>query len=78
MHLGEMKFLAASGYQRVLFYQGRTAAFLNALFTIHGERELYKLAHVTLVEWVGNPIPHRPEGMSYVESPPLEQGEIVV
>ena len=40
--------------------------------------ELYKFAHVTLLEWVGNAIPHGPEGMSYVESPPMEQGEIVV
>ena len=40
--------------------------------------ELYKLAHVTLLQWVGNPIPHGPEGMSYVESPPMGQGEIVV
>ena len=39
---------------------------------------MYKLAHVTLLEWVGNGIPHGPEGMSYVESPPMGQGEMVV
>ena len=59
-------------------HQERTAAFLNALFTIHGGDKLYKLAHITLLEWVGNAIPHGPEGMSYVESPPMGQGEIVV
>ena len=40
--------------------------------------ELYKLAHVTLLEWVRNPIPHGSEGMSYVESLPMGQKEIVV
>ena len=47
-------------------------------FTIRGGGELYKLAHVTLLEWVGNAIPHVPEGMSYIESPPMGEGEIVV
>ena len=40
--------------------------------------ELYKLPHVTLLEWVGNPIPYAPEGMSYVESPARGLEEIVV
>ena len=69
---------AVSGYRRVLSHQGHTAPFLNALFTIRRGGELYKLAHITLLQWVGNPIPHGPEGMSYVESPPMGQGEIVV
>ena len=34
VHLRKMKVPAASGYRRVLSQQGRTAAFLNALFTI--------------------------------------------
>ena len=50
-------------------------------YTFHnpGERKLYKTAHISQLEWVGNLIvPHRPAGMSYVESPPMGQGEIVV
>ena len=78
VHLRKIKFPAASGYQRVLSYQGRTAAFLNALLTFRGEGKLYQLAHVTLLECVGNPIPHGPKGISYVESPPMEQEDIVV
>ena len=31
-----------------------------------------------MLEWVGNPIPHGPESMSYVESRPKGEGEIVV
>ena len=39
---------------------------------------MYKLAHVSTVEWVGNPIPHTPEGMSYAESRPMGEGEMVI
>ena len=73
VNLRRMKFPTGSSYQRVLSHQGHTAAFLNALFTLREECELYKLVHVTQLEWVGNPIPHGPEGMSYVESPPTGQ-----
>ncbi|KAF8416223.1 hypothetical protein EV426DRAFT_578816 [Tirmania nivea] len=30
-------------------------------------RELYKLAYLTLLDWLGNPTPHGPEGMSSVQ-----------
>ena len=78
VNLRKMKIPAMSGYWRVLSYQGRTTEFLSALFTIRGGSELYKLAYVTLLEWVGNLIPYGPEDMSYVESPPMRQEEIVV
>ena len=49
-------------------YQGLVMGFLNALFTLRGSNgKLYKLAHVTLLEWAGNPTPHGPEGMSGVK-----------
>jgi len=53
---------------RVESLNGRLPAFLNALF--NGRRRdgaLYKLAHVSLLQVVGNPTPHGPEGMSVVE-----------
>ena len=40
--------------------------------------KLYKLAHVCTMEWVKNLIPHGLEGMSYVESRPMGEGEIVI
>ena len=78
VHLRKMDIPATSVSRRVFSYKGRIPAFLNALFTIRMGGELYKLAHVTIVEWVGNPIPHGPEGMSYVESRPMGEGEMVI
>jgi len=49
-------------------YQGRAVGFLNTLFILQGmNRKSLKLAHVTLLNWAGNPTPHGPEGMSRVE-----------
>ena len=49
-------------------YRKSAVGFLNALFTLQGmNRESLKLAHVTLLNWAGNPTPHGPEGMSRVE-----------
>jgi len=49
-------------------YYGLVAGFLNALFILCGSNgELYKIAHVTMLEWAGNPTPHGPEGMSEVK-----------
>jgi len=49
-------------------YHGLVTGSLNALFTLSASNgELYKLAHVTLLEWAGNPTPHGPEGMSEVK-----------
>jgi hypothetical protein len=49
-------------------YHGLVTGFLNTLFTLRGSNgELYKLAHVTLLEWAGNPTSHGPEGMSEVK-----------
>ena len=73
-----MEIPTTSVTRQVFSYKGRIPAFLNALFSIRVGGELYKLAHVSIVEWVGNPIPHGPEGMSYVESRPMGEGEMVI
>ena len=64
--------------KRVSSLYGCIPGFLNALFILHGKGKIYKLAHVTMLEWFGNPIPHGPEGISYIESRPKGEGEIVV
>jgi len=49
-------------------YHGLVTGFWNALFTLmRSNGELYKLAHVTLLEWAGNLTPHGPKGMSEVK-----------
>ena len=64
--------------KRVSSFCGCIPGFLNTLFIFHVEGEIYKLAHVTMLEWVRNLIPHGPKDMSYVESRPKGEGEIVV
>ena len=64
--------------RQVFSYKGRIPAFLNALFSMRVGGELYKLAHISTVEWVRNPIPPGLEGMSYVESRPMGEGEMVI
>jgi len=60
-------------------YHWLVAGFLNALFTLRGSNgELYKLAHVTMLEWAGNPTPHGPEGMSEVKEYLHGGGQTVV
>ena len=63
---------------RIPSYRGRIPGFLNALFTVYRGGALYKLAHVTILSWLGNPTPHGPEGMSYVERRSSVRGEYVV
>jgi len=64
VRVGSMRLLSG----RSKGYRGRVVGFLNALFTLQGMNwELFNLAHVTLLNWVGNPMPHGPEGMSRVE-----------
>ena len=78
VHLRRMEIPTTSVTRQVFSYKGHIPAFLNALFSILVGGELYKLAHVSTVEWVGNPIPHRPESMSNVESRPMGEGEMVI
>jgi len=60
-------------------YWGRVVGFLNALFTLQGmNRESLKLAHVTLLNWAGNPTPHGPEGISRVKGYAGEGGQSIV
>ena len=63
VHLRRMEIPTTSVTRQVFSYKGHIPAFLNALFSICVGGELYKLAHISTVEWVGNPIPHGPEGM---------------
>jgi len=53
---------------RVKSLNGRLPGFLNALFNVRRQDgALYKLAHVSLLQVVGNLTPHGPERMSVVE-----------
>ena len=78
VHLADMVVPKMSVFKRVLSFHSCIFRFLNALFILHVEDEIYKLAHVTMLEWVGNLIPHGPEGMFYVKSCPKGEEEIVV
>jgi len=69
VHVGAMRLCPASAGRRSKCYRGRVVGYLNALFTLLGtNRESFKLAHVTFLDWVGNPTPHGTEGMSRVEA----------
>jgi len=64
-----MRLCPASAGRQSKCYQGRIVGFLNALFMLLGtNRESFKLAHVTSLDWVGNRMPHGAEGMSRVEA----------
>ena len=73
-----MEIPTTSVTQQVFSYKGRIPAVLNALFSICVGGELYKLAHVSIFEWVRNSIPHGLEGMSYVECRTMGEGEMVI
>ena len=69
VRVGSMRLCPASVSRRTKCYRGRAVGFLNALFTLLGtNQESFKLAHVTFLDWVGNPTPHGAEGMSRVEA----------
>jgi len=69
VRIGAMRLCPASVGRRSKGYRGSVIGFLNALFTLLGtNRESFKLAHVTLLDWVGNPMPHGADGMSRVEA----------
>jgi len=69
VRVGAMRLCPTSAGRRSKYYRGRVVGFLNALFTLLGtNRESFKLAHVTLLDWVGNPTPHGAEGISRVEA----------
>lgn len=49
---------------RIVSFSNRLPAYLNTLFSLKvPSGSLLKLAHVTLLEPIGNPTPHGPEGM---------------
>jgi len=54
--------------RRMESLNGRLPRFLNALFNLHRrDGTLNNLAHMTLLQVIGNPTPHGPEWMSVVE-----------
>ena len=64
---------------RLKCFRGRVIGILNALFSLQGtNQKLYRLAHVTLLDWVGNQMPHGPEGMSYVQEFTSGGGQTVI
>ena len=54
-----------SDARRILL--GGTVEAYNTLEIPVADQDLHRLAHVTMLDWVGNPKPHGPEGMSYVQ-----------
>jgi len=79
VHVGSMWLYPASVGGQSKCYQGRVVGFLNALFTLLGtNRESFKLAHVTLLDWVANPTPHGAEGMSKVKAYTAGGGQRIV
>ena len=79
MHVESMRLCPASIGERLKCYQGRVVGFLNALFSLLGtNRESFKLAHGTLLDWVGNPIPYGAEEMLRVEAYIGEGGQRIV
>lgn len=56
---------------RAASFSNRLPAFLNALFNVKSvDGSLHKLAHVTFLHVSGNPTPHGPAGMCFVQLPP--------
>jgi len=60
-------------------FSGRLPGQVNAMFTLRGQnRQLYRLAHVSLLQVIGNPTPKGPEGMACVKKRENGTGDIVV
>ena len=78
VQLEDMAVPKTSICKRVTSFHGCIPEFLNTLFILHVEGKISKLAYITMLEWVGNPIPHGDKGMSYIESRPKSKGDIVV
>ena len=79
VRVGSMSLRRASDGGRSKCYRGRAMRFLNALFILQGtNQEVYKLSHVTLLDWLGNPTPHGLEGMSRVEGRTGGGGDCIV
>jgi len=60
-------------------FSGRVPGQVNAMFILQGQnRQFYRLAHVSLLQVIGNPMPKGPEGMGYVQRRENRAGDIVV
>jgi hypothetical protein len=60
-------------------FSGRLPGQINAIFNLRGQDgQLYKLAHVSILQVIGNPTPKGPEGMAYVQVRQNQSGDCVV
>ncbi|KAF8415030.1 hypothetical protein EV426DRAFT_579132 [Tirmania nivea] len=79
VHIESMRLRPASVTEALKDYHSRVIGFLNALFTVRGtNNELYKLGHVTLLDWMGNQTPYGSEGMFYVQEFKRGGGQTIV
>jgi len=75
----EMKLHAKSKKCNIRGYNGRVIGLLNVVFILRGKsQEIYKLAHITRLNWTGNGKPGRPEGMSFLGKFTGREGQNVV
>ena len=64
---------------RAELFSSRVPGQVNAMFILWGQiRQFYRLAHVYLLQVIGNPTPKVPEGMGYVQWRENGTGNIVV
>jgi len=67
VRITEMKLRAESEKCNIRGYNGQVIGLLNAVFILRGKsQEIYKLAHITRLNWIGNGKPGGPEGMSFL------------
>jgi len=60
-------------------FSSRVLEQVNAMFILRRQnRQFYRLAHVSLLQVIGNPTPKGPEGMGYVQRRENGAGDIVV
>jgi len=64
---------------RMESFSGRVPEQVNAMFILCGQnRELYRLAHISLLQVIRNTMPKGPEGMRYMQWRENGTGDIVV
>jgi len=79
VRITEMKLHAGSDKFRIRGYNGRVIGLLNAVFILRGKsQEIYKLACIMRLNWMGNGKPGEPEGMSCVKEYAGEEYQHVV
>jgi len=67
VQITEMKLCAESEKCNITGYNGQVIGLLNTVFILRGKgQEIYELAHITRLNWIGNGKPGGPEGMSFL------------